>query len=71
MALGMFPTPRQTFRDHTLRQFLPKLKIMDKDIGLALYRDLCQSLTFPISRDKIFHFHEKFIMPSTPAFPKV
>ncbi len=66
-----FPTPRQTFRDHTLRQFLPKLKIMDKDIGLALYRDLCQSLTlFPISRDQIFHFNEKNIMPSTPYLPK-
>jgi hypothetical protein len=36
---GLFPTPRQRFRDHTLRKFLPKLKIMNKDIGLALYRD--------------------------------
>jgi hypothetical protein len=43
---------------------------MDKDIGLALYRDLCQSLTFPISRDQIFNFHEKNIVPSTPTFPK-
>jgi hypothetical protein len=37
---GMFPTPRQRIRDHTLRKFLPKLKIMDKDIGLALYHIL-------------------------------
>jgi hypothetical protein len=52
MTPGMFPTPRQRFRDHTLRQFLPKLKIMDKDIGLALYPDLCQSLSIAISRDR-------------------
>jgi hypothetical protein len=49
---GMFPTPRQRIRDHTLRQFLPKLKIVDKDIGLALYCDLCRSLMVAISRDR-------------------
>jgi hypothetical protein len=49
---GMFPTLRQRIRDHTLRQFLSKLKIMDKDVGLALYRDLCRSLMITISRDR-------------------
>jgi hypothetical protein len=28
-------------RPHTEAIFTPKFKIMDKDIGLALYRDLC------------------------------
>jgi hypothetical protein len=49
---GMFPTPRQRIRDHTLRQFLPKFKIMDKEMGLALYSDLYRSLTIRISRDR-------------------
>jgi hypothetical protein len=44
---GLFPR----FRDHTLRKFLPKLKMMDKDIDLALYRNLCRSLSITISRD--------------------
>jgi hypothetical protein len=48
MAPGMFPTLRHRFRDHTLRQFLPKLKIMDKDIGLALYRNRCRSQSLGI-----------------------
>jgi hypothetical protein len=37
MSPGLFPTLRQRFRDHTLRKFLPKFKIMDKDIDLALF----------------------------------
>jgi hypothetical protein len=48
---GMFRTLRERIRDHTLRQFLPNLKIRDKDIGLA-YRNLCRSLTITISRDR-------------------
>jgi len=32
-----------------MRKFLPKLKIMDKDIEFALYRDLCRSLLITIS----------------------
>jgi hypothetical protein len=35
-----------------MRKFLPKLKIMDKDIDLALYRDLCRSLSITIYRDR-------------------
>jgi hypothetical protein len=38
---GLFPMLRKRFRDHNLKFFLPKLKIMDKDIDLVLYRDLC------------------------------
>jgi hypothetical protein len=52
MAPGLFPTLRQRFRDPTLRRFLPKFKIIDKDIDLALYRDLCRSLSITISRDR-------------------
>jgi hypothetical protein len=66
---GLFPTPRQRFRDHTLRKFLPKLKMMDKDIDLALYRDLCRSLSITISRDR-FNV-KKNITPYTLTFPKV
>ncbi len=36
--------------------FLPKLKILDKDIDLAIYRYLCRSLSITISRD---HFNVK------------
>jgi hypothetical protein len=39
-----------------LRKFSPNLKIMDKDMDLALYRDLYRSLTITISRDR---FNEK------------
>ncbi len=42
----------ETFKDHTLKQLLPKLKIMDKDIDLALYRDLRRSLLIMTSRDR-------------------
>jgi hypothetical protein len=41
MSPGLFPMLRQRFREHTLIKFLPKLKIMDKDIDIALYGDLC------------------------------
>jgi hypothetical protein len=61
------PTLRQRFRNHTLRNFLPKLKIMDKDIDLALYCDLCRSLSITISRDC---FNVKNIAPYTSTFPK-
>jgi hypothetical protein len=56
VSLGMFPTPRKIIRDHTWRKFLPKLKIMYKEMGLALYRDLYRSLTIRISED---HFNVK------------
>jgi hypothetical protein len=52
MAPGLVPTFRQRARDPTLRKFLPKLKITEKDIDLALYRDLCRSLSITISRDR-------------------
>jgi hypothetical protein len=42
VSSGMFPKPRKRIRDHTWRKFLTKLKIMYKEIGLALYRDLYQ-----------------------------
>jgi len=52
MAPGMFPTLRQRFRDHTLRQFLPKLKITDKDIivlpSTAIFVDRCRSRSLGI-----------------------
>jgi hypothetical protein len=48
---GMFPTPRKRIRDYTWRKFLPKLKIMYKEMGLALYRDLYRSLAIRISKD--------------------
>jgi hypothetical protein len=35
-----------------MRKFFQKLKIMDKDIDLALYHDLCRSLSITISRDR-------------------
>jgi hypothetical protein len=54
MSPGLFLTLRQRFRDHTFRKFLPKLKIMDKDIDLALYRDPYRSLSITISRN-CFH----------------
>jgi hypothetical protein len=41
------PTDREPETTH-LRKFLPKLKIMDKDMDLALYRDL----SIRISRDR-------------------
>jgi hypothetical protein len=37
---GMFPTPRKRIREHTWRKFLTQLKIIYKEMGLALYRDL-------------------------------
>jgi hypothetical protein len=40
ISSGMFPTPRKRIREHTRRKFLTKLKIMYKEMGLALYRDL-------------------------------
>jgi hypothetical protein len=33
MAPGLVPKLRKRARDPTMRNFLPKLKIMDKDIG--------------------------------------
>jgi hypothetical protein len=50
VSSGMFPTPRMRIRDHTWRKFLTKLKIMYKEMGLALYRDLYRSLTIRISK---------------------
>jgi hypothetical protein len=47
----MFPTPRKRIREHTWRKFLTKLKIMFKEMGLALYHDLYHSLTIRISKD--------------------
>jgi hypothetical protein len=47
ISSGMFPTPRKRIREHTWR----KLKIMYKEMGLALYRDLYRSLTIRISKD--------------------
>ncbi len=47
----MFPTPRKIIREHTWRLFLTKLKIMYKEMGLALYRDLYRSLTIRISKN--------------------
>jgi hypothetical protein len=41
---------------------------MDKDIDLALYRDLCQQLSITISRDR---FNVKNIVPYTSTFQKV
>jgi len=38
ISSGMFPTPRNGIREHTWRKFLTKLKIMYKEIGLALYQ---------------------------------
>jgi hypothetical protein len=64
----LFPTLRQRFRDPILRKFVPKLKIMGKDIDLALYRDLCRSLSITISRDR---FNVKNIAPYTSTYPKV
>jgi hypothetical protein len=52
----MFPTPRKRIREHTWRKFLTKLKIMYKEMGLALSRDLYPSLTIRISKD---HFNVK------------
>jgi hypothetical protein len=52
IASGMFPTPRKRIREHTWRKFLTKLKIMYKEMGLALYRDLYRSLTIRISKDR-------------------
>jgi hypothetical protein len=49
---GMFPTPRKRIREHTWRKFVGKLKIMYKEMGLALYRDLYQSPTIRISKDR-------------------
>ncbi len=45
---GLFPAPRQRFRDHKLRKFLPKLKMMDKDIDLA---PLPQSLSIAVNHN--------------------
>ncbi len=44
--------PRKRIREHTWRKFLTKLKIMYKEMGLALYRNLYQSLTIRISKDR-------------------
>ncbi len=52
VSSGMFPTPRKRIRDHTWRNFLPKLQIMYKEMGLALYRDFYRSLTIRISKDR-------------------
>jgi hypothetical protein len=41
---GMIPTLRQRARDSTLRKFLLKLKIIDKDIDLTLYRAIIVDL---------------------------
>jgi hypothetical protein len=51
ISSGMFPTPRKSIREHTWRKFVTKLKIICKEIGLALYLDLYQSLTIRISKD--------------------
>jgi hypothetical protein len=52
ISSGMFPTPRKRIREYTWRQFFTKLKIMYKEMGLALYRDLYRSLTIRISKDR-------------------
>jgi hypothetical protein len=52
ISSGMFPTPRKRIREHTWRKFLTKLKIMYKEMGLALYRDLYPSLTIRISKNR-------------------
>ncbi len=52
VSSGMFPTPRKRIRDHTWRKFLLKFKIMYKEMGLALYRDLYGSLMIRISKDR-------------------
>jgi hypothetical protein len=46
---------KENQRPH-MEEILPKLKIMYKKMGLALYRDLYQSLTIRISKD---HFNVK------------
>ncbi len=51
ISSGMFPTPRKKIRENTWRKFLTKLKMMYKEIGFALYRDLYLSLTIRISKD--------------------
>jgi hypothetical protein len=56
VSSGMFPTPRKRIKDHTWRKFLTKLKIMYKEMGLALHRDLYRSLMIRISND---HFNVK------------
>ncbi len=52
ISSGMFPTPRKRIREHTWRKFLTKLKIMYKEMGLALYCDLYRSLTIKTSKDR-------------------
>jgi hypothetical protein len=52
VSSGMFPMPRKRIRDHTWNIFLTKLKMMYKEMGLALYRDLYRSLTIRISKDR-------------------
>jgi hypothetical protein len=37
ISSGIFLTPRNRIREHTWRKFLTKLKIMYKEMGLALY----------------------------------
>ncbi len=51
VSSGMFPTHRKRIRDHTWRIFLTKLKMMYKEMGLALYCNLYRSLTIRISKD--------------------
>jgi hypothetical protein len=50
VSSGMFPTPRKRIRDNTWRKYSPKLKIMYKEMGLALYGD--RSLMIRISKDR-------------------
>jgi hypothetical protein len=52
ISSGMFPTPRKRIREHKWRKFLTKLKIMYKEMGLALYLDLYRSLTIRITKDR-------------------
>jgi hypothetical protein len=60
--------PRKRIREHTSRKFLTKLKIMYKEMGLALYRDLYRLLTIRISKDR---FNVKNIAACTMTFPTV
>jgi hypothetical protein len=52
ISSGMFPTPRKRNREYTWRKFLTKLKIMYKEMGLALYSDLHRLLTIRIFKDR-------------------
>jgi hypothetical protein len=68
ISSGMFTTPRKRIREHTWRKFLTQLKIMYKEMGLALYHDLYRSLMVRISKDC---FNVKNIAVYTSTFLKV